>query len=167
LKVYPIKFEEIELPKMEKGESLELIKLEPKQHFTKPPARYNEASLIKTLEADGIGRPSTYAPIISTIQERNYIEKDENRCLKPTEMGVLVNDLLVKHFPQIVDISFTAKMEENFDEIAKGLVDWVKVLRDFYEPFAQNLTAKEKEVENKIACRKLPIKFAPDAEQIW
>jgi DNA topoisomerase-1 len=149
LKVYPVKFEQLELPQMEDGESLEFIKLDPTQHFTKPPARFNEASLIKALEEQGIGRPSTYAPIITTIQTRNYIEKDEKKAFKPTEMGLMVNDILVAHFPQIVDIGFTAKMEEEFDEIADGKMDWVKVLRDFYTPFKENLDAKYKEVESK------------------
>jgi len=149
LKVYPVKFEVVDLPAMENGEALEFIKLEPSQHFTKPPARYNEASLIKALEEFGVGRPSTYAPTITTIQTRNYIEKDEKKSLKPTEMGLMVNDILVAHFPQIVDIGFTAKMEGEFDEIAEGQMDWIKVLRDFYGPFKANLDAKYKEVESK------------------
>ena len=149
LKVYPSKFEQVDLPLMEAAEILEFIKLDPAQHFTKPPARYNEASLIKALEEFGIGRPSTYAPIITTIQTRNYIEKDDKKSFKPTEMGLMVNDILVAHFPQIVDIGFTAKMEEEFDEIAEGKMDWVKVLRDFYTPFKENLDAKYKAVESK------------------
>jgi len=149
LKIYPVKFEQVDLPQMETGEALEFIKLEPTQHFTKPPARFNEASLIKALEEQGIGRPSTYAPIITTIQTRNYIEKDDKKSFRPTEMGLMVNDILVAHFPQIVDIGFTAKMEEEFDEIAQGSMDWVKVLRDFYDPFKTNLDAKYKEVESK------------------
>ena len=131
------------------GEDLDFIKLDPGQHFTKPPARYNEASLIKALEEYGIGRPSTYAPIITTVQTRNYIEKDDSKAFRPTEMGLMVNDILVAHFPQIVDIGFTAKMEEEFDEIAEGKMDWVKVLREFYDPFKENLDAKYKAVESK------------------
>jgi len=161
LKVYPAKFEQVDLPNMENGEPLEFIKLEPTQHFTKPPARYNEASLIKTLEEFGVGRPSTYAPTISTIQTRNYIEKDEKKSLKPTEMGLLVNDLLVAHFPQIVDIGFTAKMEEDFDAIAEGENDWVKVLRDFYGPFKSNLDAKYAEVETKNKTAEVTDKICP------
>ena len=91
--------------------------------------------LIKALEEDGIGRPSTYAPILSTIQERNYIEKDENRRFRPTEIGTVVNDILVKHFPEIVDIEFTAKMEEELDEIAEGKKKWVPVIKEFYRTF--------------------------------
>ncbi len=161
LKVYPSKFEQIELPQMENGEALEFIKIDPSQHFTKPPARYNEATLIKALEEHGIGRPSTYAPIISTIQTRNYIEKDEKKSLKPTEIGLMVNDLLVAHFPQIVDIGFTAKMEEEFDQIAEGKAEWVKVLRDFYDPFSQNLEAKYKEVEKANQTPQTTDKICP------
>jgi DNA topoisomerase-1 len=149
LKVYPAKIEQIDLPAMETGENLEFIKLEPNQHFTKPPARFNEATLIKALEEYGIGRPSTYAPIITTIQARNYIEKDDSKAFRPTEMGLMVNDLLVEHFPQIVDIGFTAKMENEFDEIADGKMEWIKMMRDFYAPFKQNLDEKYKAVESK------------------
>ncbi|MFA6376260.1 MAG: DNA topoisomerase, partial [Candidatus Paceibacterota bacterium] len=149
LKVYPTKFETLHLPQMEIAEPLKFIKLDPTQHFTKPPARFNEASLIKALEEHGVGRPSTYAPTITTIQTRNYIEKDEKKSFKPTEMGLMVNDILVEHFPQIVDIGFTAKMEEEFDEIAEGKLDWVKVLRDFYDPFKKNLDSKYLAVESK------------------
>jgi len=161
LKVYPSKFEDIDLPAMEDGEPLEFINLNANQRFTKPPARYNEATLIKALETHGIGRPSTYAPIISTIQTRNYIEKDEKKSLKPTEIGLMVNDLLVAHFPQIVDIGFTAKMEEEFDRIAEGQADWVKVLREFYDPFAKNLEIKYQEVEKKNKTPQITDKLCP------
>src|SRR3989344_514672 len=146
LKVYPTKFEENELPVVKTGEELELKELKPEQHFTKPPARYNEASLIKTLEKEGIGRPSTYATIISTIQDRNYVTKDRSRYFSPTEIGVMVNDLLVEHFPKIVDIKFTSQMEEELDDIAEGKREWVPVLRKFYTPFAKQLEEKYKEV---------------------
>ena len=142
LKVYPIKFEETEIPPLEKEEILNLLKLIPSQHFTKPEPRYTEATLIKALEAQGIGRPSTYAPIISTVQERNYVEKDEKRYFKPTEIGCVVNDILVEHFPVIVDIKFTANMEENFDEIAQGKIKWEKSIEEFYKPFMKNLKQK-------------------------
>jgi DNA topoisomerase-1 len=146
---------------METGAPLEFIKLNVDQHFTKPPARYNEATLIKALEEQGIGRPSTYAPTISTIQTRNYIEKDEKKSLKPTEIGLMVNDLLVAHFPQIVDIGFTAKMEEEFDEIAEGRAEWVKVLREFYDPFIKNLEEKYQEVEKKNKTPETTDKLCP------
>jgi len=149
LKVYPMKFEENKLPALEKDDVLELIKLIPSQHFTQPPARYTEATLIKVLEENGIGRPSTYAPIISTVQRRNYIEKDEKRRFCPTEIGVVVNELLVNHFPNIVDIGFTAEMEEDLDKVADGKRKWVQVVKDFYLPFERNLKKKEKEVPDK------------------
>lgn len=126
------------LPPLEKGDSLELIGLFPEQHFTKPPPRYTEATLIKTLEQFGIGRPSTYAPIISTIQERGYVTKS-NGSLLPTRLGILVNDLLNKYFADIVDIEFTAHMEDELDKIANENKDWVTVVREFYLPFEKSL----------------------------
>ncbi|HEX9722361.1 MAG TPA: type I DNA topoisomerase [Candidatus Paceibacterota bacterium] len=153
LKVYPMKFEEADLPAVEKGEILSLKELLSEQHFTQPPPRFNEASLIKALESYGIGRPSTYAPILSTIQDRNYVEKDDQRRLVPTEIGLAVNDLLVAHFPQIVDVAFTAQMEEELDEIAEGKKEWQPMMKEFYGPFAANLAKKEKEVaEQKITA---------------
>jgi DNA topoisomerase-1 len=161
LKVYPIKYEEAKLPPLEINEILELIKLIPSQHFTQPPPRYTEATLIKALEENGIGRPSTYAPILSTIQDRNYIEKDENRRFRPTEIGIVVNDLLVKHFPEIVDIQFTAGMEENLDKIAEGKEKWVPIIREFYEPFEENLQKKYEEVSKKEITEKPTQKTCP------
>lgn len=155
LKIYPIKFEESQLPVLTENEILELIELISSQHFTQPPARYNEASLIKVLEENGIGRPSTYAPVISTIQTRNYIVKNDSRKFEPTEIGVIVNDILTKHFPKIVDIKFTARMEEKFDQIAENKIKWKKVIKDFYEPFSENLEKKYKEIsKQKIAEEK-------------
>ena len=148
-KVYPTKLKETILPSLNKEEILKLIKLFSEQHFTQPPARYNEASLVKTLEEYGIGRPSTYAPIIGTIQERGYVEKNEQRKFIPTEIGLLVNDLLVENFPKIVDIKFTAYLEEDLDRIAKGQQNWLTVLKDFYQPFHANLLEKEKRVAKK------------------
>ncbi len=147
LKIYPIKFEEKELPNLEKNDILELIKLNSLQHFTEPPARYTEASLIKTLEKFGIGRPSTYAPTLSTIQERNYVQKNDQKKFAPTEIGTTVNDVLVQHFPEIVDIDFTAKMEKELDEVAEGKDTWQKTCKDFYKPFSKNLEQKYKEVK--------------------
>ncbi len=149
LKVYPMKFEENELPFLEINEILELLKLIPSQHFTQPPSRYSEATLIKVLEINGIGRPSTYAPIISTIQERNYVEKNENKKFQPTEIGTIVNDLLVNHFPEIVDIKFTAEMEKDLDQIADGKRKWVPVIKEFYDPFEEKLKIKEQEIDKK------------------
>jgi DNA topoisomerase-1 len=149
LKVYPVKFEEIELPELEEREVLELKELKPSQHFTQPPPRYNDASLIKILEEHGVGRPSTYAPIIGTIQNRNYVDKDDNKRFKPTDIGLAVNDLLSKNFEDIVDIDFTAEMEEDLDKVASGEKQWVSLLKDFYGPFEKNLKKKEKEIPHK------------------
>jgi len=149
LKIWPMKFEEIDLPVLKENGKLKLIKINPFQHFTEPPARYNEASLIKTLEKYGIGRPSTYAPIISVIQERNYVYKNEERRFQPTEIGEVVNKILVKHFPEVVDIQFTAEMEKELDEIAQGSQKWQKVIKEFYEPFNKNLEQKYQEVEKQ------------------
>jgi DNA topoisomerase-1 len=161
LKVYPIKYEEAELPSLDINEILELIKLIPSQHFTQPPPRYTEATLIKTLEENGIGRPSTYAPILATVQERNYIEKDEQKRFRPTEIGTVVNDLLVKHFPEIVDINFTAGMEEDLDKIAQGERKWVPVIKEFYKPFEKNLQKKYEEVSKKEFTEKPTEKKCP------
>jgi DNA topoisomerase-1 len=161
LKAYPIKFEQVDLPLMDNSEPLEFIKLDSTQRQTKPPARYTEATLIKAMEERGIGRPSTYAPTISTIQTRRYIEKDEKKSFKPTEMGAIVTDILVQHFDQIVDAGFTAKMEEELDEIAEGAKDWVKVLREFYVPFAENLSKKYENVEKKALVEEITDKACP------
>jgi DNA topoisomerase-1 len=128
----------VTLPPLEKGDKLKLIQLFPEQHFTQPPPRFTEATLIKTLEQWGIGRPSTYAPTLSTIQEREYVDKTGG-SFKPTELGFVVNDLLNKHFPDIVDIEFTAHMEEELDKVANEDKDWVMVVQDFYTPFEQSL----------------------------
>jgi len=147
LKIYPMKFEEEDLPELKGGEILEVLKILPLQHFTQPPPRYTEATLIKELEKHGVGRPSTYAPILTTIQERNYVKKDEKKRFYPTAVGFAVNDLLVKHFPEIVDINFTAKMEDDLDKIANGKKDWVETLKEFYDPFKENLKKKYREIK--------------------
>ncbi|TSC72925.1 MAG: DNA topoisomerase I [Parcubacteria group bacterium Gr01-1014_70] len=151
LKVYPLKTEDTLLPELSRGEKLNILGLEPKQHFTEPPPRYTEASLIKMLEKNGIGRPSTYAPTIGTIQERNYVQKNEAKRFQPTEMGMMVTDMLVEHFPNIVDVTFTAAMEETLDKIAAGSEDWVPAIRAFYEPFEELLQTKYKTVEKQTA----------------
>ena len=157
LKVYQMNFQKTELPALEKGEILDLVKLIPSQHFTLPPARYNDASLIKALEAYGIGRPSTYASIISVIQERNYVEKLKGQ-FQPTEMGEIVNKILVEHFPKIVDIEFTAEMEKKLDEIAQDKRQWQEIIRNFYEPFSENLEKKYQQVEKQLIEQKTDIK---------
>ncbi len=126
------------LPQLEKGDALKLLGLFPEQHFTQPPPRFTEATLIKILEQYGIGRPSTYAPILSTIQEREYVTKTSG-SFKPTEIGIIVNDLVVQYFPNIVDTEFTARMEGELDEIADENRDWVGVIQDFYTPFEKSL----------------------------
>jgi len=132
------------LPPLKTGEILKLRDFDPQQHFTKPPARYTEASLIKELEVQGIGRPSTYASILSNLQDRLYVAK-EKYGLRPTEMGMVVSDLLVENFPDIMDPKFTARMEDDLDRIAEGKAPWQGIMRGFYGPFAQNLeTAKSK-----------------------
>ena len=139
--------EEDILPSVAEGERLNFLSIEPKQHFTQPPARYTEASLIKELEEKGIGRPSTYAAILSTIQDRKYVEKKEGR-FHPTELGVLVNDMLVEHFPELIDVTFTAKMEDELDEIEEGRYEWRQAVGDFYRPFDQHLEKARKEMRN-------------------
>ena len=145
------------LPPLKAGEVLNLRDLDPQQHFTKPPARFSEASLIRELEIQGIGRPSTYATILSNLQDRLYVMK-EKYGLRPSELGLVVNDLLVESFPDILDPKFTAHMETDLDRIAEGAVPWQKVLREFYEPFSQELTeAKDqmprvKSVPTDLSC---------------
>lgn len=134
------------LPELAPREPLDLLGIFPEQHFTEPPPRFTEASLIKALEQHGIGRPSTYAPILTNIQERGYLEQIEGRRLRPTELGFAVSDHLVAHFPEIVDLGFTARMEEKLDEIAGGGVAWGQVLQDFYGPFKQTLDRAEHEM---------------------
>jgi DNA topoisomerase-1 len=135
------------LPDVHEGEALRLLGCQPEQHFTQPPPRYSEATLVRELEEKGVGRPSTYATILSTIQDRGYVEKKEGR-LGPTELGVVVNGLLVKSFPEIVSTDFTALMEEQLDQVEEGAVDWVKLLRDFYGPFEKDLARAKVEMRD-------------------
>jgi DNA topoisomerase-1 len=127
------------------GQLQRLVRLLPEQHFTQPPPRYSEASLVRVLEEWGIGRPSTYAPILGTIQQRGYVVRDGKRLL-PTETGFLVNDLLVEHFPDILNFGFTAQMEGDLDRIAAGELEWVDVMRGFYEPFSRDLAVAEEKM---------------------
>ena len=170
-KILPPKSESGSLPELKKNEILKVLETIPERHFTEPLPRYNEASLIKSLEEYGIGRPSTYAPIISVIQDRGYVIKDKDRRFLPEEIGGLVNQILVEHFPNIVDIDFTVKMEEKFDEVANGIEEWKTVVAEFYKPFLKNLDKKYEEVkktevvqeETDIKCeqcgRRMVIKF--------
>ncbi len=136
-----------ELPQLVKDEILDLHELIGTQHFTKPPARFNDASLVKTLEERGIGRPSTYAPTIYTLLTRSYVER-KGGALMPTELGDIVIDLLVKHFPKILDFDFTALMEEELDKIEEGGIDWVQVLKDFHIPFEEQLAVAKTEMKS-------------------
>ncbi|MEK7167764.1 MAG: type I DNA topoisomerase, partial [Patescibacteria group bacterium] len=149
LKIYPASAKDELLPQMKKGESAKCLRLNPEQKFTQPPARYNDATLVKSLEEKGIGRPSTYAPTIATIIERGYVERNEQKRLQPKDIAFVVNDLLVEHFPHIVDYDFTAKMEEDLDRIAEGEIKWQPVIKEFYAPFAKTLKQKEKELSKK------------------
>lgn len=135
------------LPELKKEEEVTLKKINPKQSFTEPPARYTEASLVKALEEKGIGRPSTYSPTITTILERRYIEKDKKQ-LYPTELGKIVNKLLTENFTDVINIEFTAKIEDEFDEIAEGKEEWKQMIREFYGPFENEVEKVEKELEH-------------------
>lgn len=137
------------LPTLEEGDSLKLLELLPEQHFTQPPPRYNEASLIKTLEEKGIGRPSTYSPIIETIQSRGYVIK-ENKAFKPTELGCVIVELMIAFFPEIIDIDFTVRLERQLDEIEEGQQDWLKVIIDFYDGYFKERLAEAEEKIEKV-----------------
>ncbi len=134
------------LPEMSEGDRVQLKELLPKQNFTQPPARFTEASLVRAMEEEGIGRPSTYAPIIETIQKRGYVGTEDNRFY-PTELGRAVNSLLEDYFPDVVDLSFTADMENKLDEIEEGDVDWLEVISEFWEPFSEELDTAYKKAE--------------------
>lgn len=138
--------EEGQIPELNNGEILNLKKLIPKQHFTQPPPRYTESMLIKAMEEKGIGRPSTYAPIIDTVQQRDYVIKEENR-FKPTELGIIVIDILKEHFSEIIDYDFTADMENKLDKIELGDEEWNTILADFYRPFNVKLNKAEKKMK--------------------
>ncbi|MGN1059456.1 MAG: DNA topoisomerase, partial [Clostridia bacterium] len=133
------------------GDRLQIEKLSSSQHFTQPPPRYTEATLIKTLEEKGIGRPSTYAPTITTITARGYVTREKKQFV-PTELGKVVTDIMTAHFADIVDVAFTANMEKELDSIEEGSVDWVNIIREFYGPFSEHLHKAEAELEKvKIA----------------
>lgn len=157
LKVYGKKMEAAEsiLPPLKKGDEPKIVDVLAEQKFTTPPPRYSEATLVKVLEENGIGRPSTYAPTIATVIERKYVAKNEEKRLYPLEIGFLVNDILVAHFPEIVDIKFTATIEEDFDQIAQGAIEWVPVIKEFYNPFHKHLETKHKEVKKEDFLEKM------------
>ncbi len=137
------------LPPLEQDDALDLVQLLPQQHFTQPPPRYSEASLVRTLEEYGIGRPSTYAPTISTLQARHFVTR-QNRRLYPTEVGKVINDLLVNHFSDYINVDFTAQMEDRLDRIAEGDREWVKMIETFYRPFSKTVEQAQKEMPQVI-----------------
>jgi len=144
--------ENTNIPDLKEGEVLDLKEISPQQHFTQPPPRYTEASLVKALEEKGIGRPSTYAPVITTIISRGYVEKDK-KILYPTELGKIVTDIMKEYFKDIVDVDFTARMEKNLDDVEEGHKDWVQMMREFYPAFEDVL----KEAESKLEKVELPV----------
>jgi DNA topoisomerase-1 len=148
-------YEDGQLPDLAAKELLKFMELLRDQHFTEPPARFTDATLVKTLEAAGVGRPSTYAPTLATIQDRGYVEKLEKKY-HPTEIGYLVNDMLVANFPEVIDINFTSHIEEEFDNIAEGKIAWVPVIREFWEPFSKNLKEKFDSVESLTETSDIP-----------
>ncbi len=158
-KVYKDKSSEKDniLPDLTEGEMIDLDKLDPKQHFTQPPARYSEATLVKTLEEIGVGRPSTYAPTLNTLRRRYYVAM-KNKRFEPTELGEIVNDLIVEYFPQIVDVKFTAGMEVQLDKIEDGEQDWIELIDNFYQPFQKDVEKAEEEME-KIEIKDEPAGF--------
>ncbi len=169
LKVYGpnFKIQESRLPDLEEKEKLDLLKILTEQHFTQPPARYTDATLIKTLEEEGIGRPSTYAPTLNTIEARGYTSKNEAKQYVPEEIGFLVNDMLVENFPQIVNLKFTAGMENDLDAIAEGKKEWVKVIDNFFKPFSQEIKEKSKSIKkySKKTDKRCPLCGKPLVEK--
>ncbi|EJW96163.1 DNA topoisomerase I, partial [gut metagenome] len=139
---------ETALPPLTEGQILTLKQLSPEQKFTQPPARYTEATLIRALEENGIGRPSTYAPIITTIIDRGYVEREQKK-LKPTLLGSTINDLMMQEFPNIVDVTFSAGMEKKLDTVESGSADWKQVIDEFYKGFDAELQQAEKDMEGK------------------
>ena len=149
LTLYPKKTKETMLPELKEKDPINCKGLKPEQHFTEPPPRYSDASLVKALEEYGIGRPSTYAPTIATIEARDYVIRTDSKRLQPTSLAMIVNDLLVEHFPNIVDYQFTAKVEDDFDKIAHGKLRWQTIIKAFYGPFHKRIEEKEKSIDRE------------------
>ncbi|TSC91845.1 MAG: DNA topoisomerase I, partial [Candidatus Berkelbacteria bacterium Licking1014_96] len=164
LKIYDLGLKDSILPALEKGEKLHLKKLELNQKFTQPKPRYTEASLVRELEKRGIGRPSTYAPIMSTIEARKYVKKIDG-YFHPEDVGTLVNDVLVEHFPEVVDYNFTAQMEGDLDKIAGGKLKWQGVIDEFYKPFAKHLSAKEKTLKKEDISQQKTGRKCPECKK--
>lgn len=159
LTLYPELLREEMIPHLEEKEALNCLSLEPEQHFTEPPARYSDATLVKALEEYGIGRPSTYAPTIATIEARGYVEREDDKRLHPKDIAFIVNDLLVNHFPDVVNYEFTAEMEENLDAIAEGTKHWQPIIATFYHPFHETIVKKTEELTKGevVALRELGV----------
>lgn len=157
MKLYPNMVKESMLPELAEAAALTCKELKPEQHFTKPPARYSDATLVKALEEHEIGRPSTYAPTIGTIENRKYVERDDDKRLKPTDVAMVVNDMLVEHFSKVVDLEFTAHLEQQLDDIAEGEKEWKGVIKAFYEPFHKNIVDKTEHLdkEDVVGMREL------------
>ncbi|GIT63074.1 MAG: DNA topoisomerase 1 [Pseudomonadota bacterium] len=158
-----VREKDVILPKVEKDQILPLKKLNLEQLFTKPPPRYTEASLVKKMESEGIGRPSTYAPTISTIQDRGYVEVTPEKRLKPTSIGEVVTDFLTNHFSEIVNLGFTAKIERNFDRIANGEENWVEMIANFYQPFHQRVGEKDESVTRAEVLKRRELGTDPES----
>ncbi|MDR1104189.1 MAG: topoisomerase DNA-binding C4 zinc finger domain-containing protein, partial [Endomicrobium sp.] len=152
---------ETKLPPLTEQEILNLLQIIPEQHFTEPPPRYNEASLIKALEEHGIGRPSTYAPTIKTILDRVYVRLDSKKFI-PTNLGIVVNDVLKNHFGNIVNVEFTANVEEKLDDIAEDKAKWQDVLKDFYTPFDKNIEEAEKNLQRQKIQPQMSSEICPN-----
>ena len=161
MKVYKSAQEKI-LPELAEKDAVAVKEILPNQHFTEPPARYSDATLVKILEEYGIGRPSTYAPTISTVIDRGYVERDDNKKLYPLDIANIVIDLLIEHFPNIVDFEFTANMEKQLDEIAEGDKEWVPVLAEFYGPFHSNLEEKDKMLKKEDVMKERNVGKDPE-----
>jgi DNA topoisomerase-1 len=144
---YPVRTTDTYLPEVQEGEPLSTTEITGHQHFTQPPGRYTESTLVKMLEKYEIGRPSTYATIIATIEDRGYVQKNDQKRFSPTDTGRIVNDMLVTHFPNIVDTDFTANLENQLDEVAEGNESYAEMLRQFYEPFMSHLEDREEKVD--------------------
>ncbi len=151
---------ELVLPSLKEGDDLQLLKAIPRQHFTQPPPRYTEGTLVKELEEKGIGRPSTYAVIISTIQERGYVKKEQGKLI-PTDLGMEVSDLLVESFPKIMDVGFTARMEEDLDEIEEGKMEWLEAVKEFYGPFKEQVERARREMRD-LKREEIPVDIECD-----
>lgn len=160
-RVYPEQRTDSELPPIPAGTSAETVDIKGEQHFTEPPARYSEATLVKALEELGIGRPSTYAPTIATIIDRAYVEKQEDKKLHPTDVAETVTDVLVAHFPEVIDYAFTARMEDDLDAVSRGERQWVQTIREFYTPFKKNLEEKYDSVDKKSITEEATDKECP------